>query len=251
MIAQNADRVAALFAEADTLVGQTMRCPVHDLAVPPEGQCVLCKRSQAAASGATAGRLGLAALGSVAAVCVAAIAFKLISSATHTGAVATTAAPPKAVPAREPAHETQQPVTNQPNPAAREPAAPALAAGPANDSDRTVVADQEQRPGAIDAPKPPSEADLRAALQSVRITLYSTEWCPHCTRARSFLQQNSIPFVEHDIEKDPEAKRAHRRLVPAGGVPVLDIDGDISSGFNEKRTARAIALATQRRLKQR
>ncbi len=234
---------------APAKLGQ-MRCPVHDLVVPPNGQCVLCRRAQPPPASAVPGRLLSVAIAGIATVCVAGIGVKLIGSAARSAPTASTlpnvGAAQTDSPVASPA--VQSPTTL----AAAEGFAPtttaAAAPGAAGPGQTPVAADSAQQPTTPDAPKPPSEADLRAALRDVKITLYSTDWCPHCTRARRWLQQNSIAFVEHDVEKNPDAKRQHRRLVPSGGVPVLDIDGDILSGFNEKRTARAIAQATQRRL---
>ncbi|HMR07911.1 MAG TPA: glutaredoxin family protein [Polyangiaceae bacterium] len=230
-----------------------MRCPVHDLVVPPNGQCVLCRRAQATPTRAISGRLLIVAITVIATVCVAGIVVKLIGSAARSAPTANTLPNAGAVqtesrvasPAVQPT--TALTVAEEFAPTTNAAAAPG-AAGPGQ---TPVAADSALQPTAPNAPKPPSEADLRAALRDVKITLYSTDWCPHCTRARRWLQQNSIAFVEHDVEKNPDAKRQHRRLVPSGGVPVLDVDGDILSGFNEKRTAQAIAQATQRRLAQR
>lgn len=52
------------------------------------------------------------------------------------------------------------------------------------------------------------------------ITIYSTNWCPDCRRAKSFLQQRGVAFQEINIEDHPEAEevvlRANhgRRKVP-------------------------------------
>jgi mycoredoxin len=35
------------------------------------------------------------------------------------------------------------------------------------------------------------------------ITIYSTGWCPDCTRVKMFLKERGIAFEEVNIEKDP------------------------------------------------
>jgi glutaredoxin len=35
------------------------------------------------------------------------------------------------------------------------------------------------------------------------ITMYSTEWCPDCRRAKNFLQDRGVEFKEVNIEQDP------------------------------------------------
>jgi len=52
------------------------------------------------------------------------------------------------------------------------------------------------------------------------ITIFSTNWCPDCRRAKSFLKDRGVSFHEINIEHSPEAEeevlRANhgRRKVP-------------------------------------
>ena len=39
-----------------------------------------------------------------------------------------------------------------------------------------------------------------------RITIYSTNWCPDCRRAKDFLKRRGVKFEEINIEEDPEAE---------------------------------------------
>ncbi|HMI54047.1 MAG TPA: glutaredoxin family protein [Candidatus Saccharimonadales bacterium] len=38
------------------------------------------------------------------------------------------------------------------------------------------------------------------------ITVYSTNWCPDCRRAKSFLKERGIAFSEVNIEEDEDAE---------------------------------------------
>jgi glutaredoxin len=38
------------------------------------------------------------------------------------------------------------------------------------------------------------------------ITMYSTLWCPDCRRAKSFLKDRGVDFVEVFLEDNPEAE---------------------------------------------
>lgn len=38
------------------------------------------------------------------------------------------------------------------------------------------------------------------------ITMYTTNWCPDCYRAKSFLKARGVEFREVNIEKDPAAE---------------------------------------------
>ncbi|MFK7991928.1 MAG: glutaredoxin family protein [Sandaracinaceae bacterium] len=83
---------------------------------------------------------------------------------------------------------------------------------------------------------PPATAAQRA---QVRVTLYTTAWCPVCTRARAWLHQRGIPFRELDVERRPSAAARHAMLNPARTVPTFDIEGRVLVGFvaSDVRTA--------------
>jgi mycoredoxin len=38
------------------------------------------------------------------------------------------------------------------------------------------------------------------------ITLYGTSWCVDCRRAKQFLRDRGVNFVEVDIDEDPDAE---------------------------------------------
>lgn len=39
------------------------------------------------------------------------------------------------------------------------------------------------------------------------VTIYTTDTCPYCVRAKQVLQQHDVPFVELDVTNNPD-KRA-------------------------------------------
>jgi glutaredoxin len=64
-----------------------------------------------------------------------------------------------------------------------------------------------------------------------KIVMYTTSWCPDCTRAKRFLAERKIPFEEIDIDRVPGA--AGIVMAVNDGmrkVPTLDIEGKIVSG---------------------
>jgi mycoredoxin len=38
------------------------------------------------------------------------------------------------------------------------------------------------------------------------ITMYTTAWCPDCRRAKSFMKDRGVEFLEVNIEDDPDAE---------------------------------------------
>jgi len=73
-----------------------------------------------------------------------------------------------------------------------------------------------------------------------RVTLYSTHRCPHCRRAKQWLQQHKLPFQEFDIERNARAFKDFQRL-GGRGVPVVVIDGERVDGFDPKRMQRLLS----------
>ncbi|MGL6233761.1 MAG: mycoredoxin [Segniliparus sp.] len=60
-----------------------------------------------------------------------------------------------------------------------------------------------------------------------QFTMYTTTWCGYCRRLKVQLDQAQIPFVEVDIEQDPEAA-AFVRSVNGGNqtVPTVRFHDD-------------------------
>ncbi len=64
-----------------------------------------------------------------------------------------------------------------------------------------------------------------------QVTMYSTEWCGYCKRARNYFIANDIAFVEYDIEKNKKAEREYKRL-GGQGVPVILYKDRRMNGFS-------------------
>ncbi|MDU1321139.1 MAG: glutaredoxin family protein [Clostridium botulinum] len=74
------------------------------------------------------------------------------------------------------------------------------------------------------------------------IKVYTTESCPWCTKAKTYLKTKGIVFQELNIEKDEKARDEMVQKSNQRGVPVLDIDGSIIIGFNKPAIDEAINL---------
>jgi len=51
------------------------------------------------------------------------------------------------------------------------------------------------------------------------VTLYVSDWCPYCTRAKGLLTQKQVAFSEINVEDEPKFReemiaRSNRRTVP-------------------------------------
>jgi mycoredoxin len=47
---------------------------------------------------------------------------------------------------------------------------------------------------------------------NAQITMYTTQWCPDCWRAKKILKSLDVPFVEVDITKEHDAIAIVERL---------------------------------------
>jgi mycoredoxin len=58
------------------------------------------------------------------------------------------------------------------------------------------------------------------------IIMYTTEWCPDCRRAKSFLKERGVAFREVNIEEDESAEEI---VIKANDgkrkVPTLEVGG--------------------------
>lgn len=74
------------------------------------------------------------------------------------------------------------------------------------------------------------------------IVMYCTSWCPDCRRARVWLKEHNLEYIEIDVEKNPQASAQVKAW--AGGnrtTPTFDIDGTIIVNFNLQKLTEALA----------
>ncbi|NLY66860.1 MAG: glutaredoxin family protein [Tissierellia bacterium] len=66
------------------------------------------------------------------------------------------------------------------------------------------------------------------------VTIYTSNTCPYCVSAKDYLNERGVPFVEKNIQTDPEARKELMRMGHMG-VPVIIIDGEEIVGFNKAK----------------
>jgi mycoredoxin len=78
------------------------------------------------------------------------------------------------------------------------------------------------------------------------IIMYSTNWCPDCWRAKSFLRARGVAFREVNIEEDPSAEEI---VIKANNgkrrVPTLEVGGRYfaCSPFDAERLAKELDIS--------
>jgi glutaredoxin len=82
---------------------------------------------------------------------------------------------------------------------------------------------------------------------AARVVMYCTSWCPGCRRARTYLEEHGIDYIEIDIGRDPAAAQRVRQW--AGGnqtTPTFDVNGTIIVDFHkasQEKLAQVLGIA--------
>ncbi|MBR0260959.1 MAG: glutathione S-transferase N-terminal domain-containing protein [Selenomonadaceae bacterium] len=59
------------------------------------------------------------------------------------------------------------------------------------------------------------------------VKVYTTATCPYCAKVKRYLKSKDVEFEELDIEKDPAAREACKKLTGMDwAVPVTTIDNE-------------------------
>jgi glutaredoxin 3 len=70
-----------------------------------------------------------------------------------------------------------------------------------------------------------------------KVTIYSTPSCGYCTLAKEFFAKNNVAYTEYNVATDLEKRKEMVEKTGQMGVPVIDIEGDITIGYDVERLA--------------
>jgi len=75
-----------------------------------------------------------------------------------------------------------------------------------------------------------------------KITAYTTQSCPHCIRLKEFLTEKGVEFENVDVSSD--SAKADEMVKKSGqmGVPVVEIDGEITVGFDKDAISQKLGI---------
>lgn len=65
--------------------------------------------------------------------------------------------------------------------------------------------------------------------------MYTTSWCPYCTRARQLFDRKGVAYTEIDIESVDGARAEMKRLSGRTSVPQIFIGERHLGGFDDTR----------------
>ena len=66
-----------------------------------------------------------------------------------------------------------------------------------------------------------------------QVTVYSTDICPYCVRAKKLLESKNISFKEVDLTYDEEQKKHLMEQTGLRTVPQIFIGDELVGGFQE------------------
>ncbi len=78
--------------------------------------------------------------------------------------------------------------------------------------------------------------------QSMRVSVYSSDGCPWCTKAKSYLKKAGIPFRNINVSHDENAAKDIFRRSGQMGTPQIDINGQIIVGFDQPKIDKLLGL---------
>ncbi len=75
-----------------------------------------------------------------------------------------------------------------------------------------------------------------------KVTIYSTPSCVYCKAAKEFFKTHNVAYTEHDVASDLTKRKEMIDRSGQMGVPVIDIDGKLMVGFEERVLAEALGV---------
>lgn len=66
-----------------------------------------------------------------------------------------------------------------------------------------------------------------------KVTIYTTQYCGYCRRAKSLLKDKGIPFTEIDVEEDDAKRKWLQKTTGQSTVPQIFIGDESIGGYQE------------------
>ena len=66
-----------------------------------------------------------------------------------------------------------------------------------------------------------------------QVKVYSTPTCPWCKKVKQLLDDNKIVYQNIDVASDKAGREEMINKTGELSVPVIDVDGEISVGYDE------------------
>ena len=74
------------------------------------------------------------------------------------------------------------------------------------------------------------------------ITIYTTPSCVYCKMTKAFFKENNVEYSEKNVAEDATAREDMIKKSGQMGVPVTDIDGELTVGFDKERLSGLLGI---------
>lgn len=75
-----------------------------------------------------------------------------------------------------------------------------------------------------------------------KTTIYTTPTCVYCKMTKAFFKEHDIVYEERDVSSDAKAREEMISKSNQMGVPVVDIDGELTIGFDKARLSKLLNI---------
>ena len=79
-------------------------------------------------------------------------------------------------------------------------------------------------------------------MNNHNVILYSTPTCPYCVYARKYFEENKVEYKYVDVSLDRASAMEMVQKSGQMGVPVIDIDGQITVGYQPNVFSKQLGL---------
>ncbi|PJE73919.1 MAG: NrdH-redoxin [Candidatus Taylorbacteria bacterium CG10_big_fil_rev_8_21_14_0_10_41_48] len=75
-----------------------------------------------------------------------------------------------------------------------------------------------------------------------KVEIYSTPTCTYCHAAKDFFKKNNVEYTDYNVASDTAKRTEMVEKSGQMGVPVIEIDGQIIVGYDEKLIKNLLGL---------
>ena len=75
-----------------------------------------------------------------------------------------------------------------------------------------------------------------------KVIIYSTPTCVYCNMSKEFFNKNHVAYEDHNVAEDDVAREEMVNKSHQLGVPVIDINGKIVVGFDERALTKLLGI---------
>lgn len=75
-----------------------------------------------------------------------------------------------------------------------------------------------------------------------KVIIYSTPACGYCRMAKDFFKEHNVDYIDYDVSIDDAKRREMIDRSGQMGVPVIDIGGELTVGFDEQKLSKLLGI---------